>query len=95
MPIDPATLSDSQLEEKLAIVDRMLAMFAEWEAEDESRRPLWLEREDREAMRILANWGWCDPPIYEEDIKRYARRFKVSEREAERRLRRRRGYDSR
>ena len=48
---------------------------------------------DREAARLLVNTCLFDPPIEEEEISRYARRFGLSKRDAETEIRRRRHAD--
>ena len=51
-----------------------------------------VELADRECARLIAN-GLFDPPITEEEIDKYVRRFNVSKREAELEIRRQRHAD--
>lgn|SRR5262245_38021245 len=78
-------------ETAMRIVQGMLSTFKAFEEEDTTPA---MKVGEMEAARQLANWGFYDPPIYEEEIKAYAERFDLTEREAEQYLRRRRAYDS-
>ena len=49
-----------------------------------------VEIADREIARLLVNCCLYDPPIKESEIRAFARRFKISEREAEIEIRRQR-----
>jgi hypothetical protein len=76
------------LKKRLEVTDKMDAAINQFEEEHgELKRPS-LQVGEMEAARIFANWGYYDPPIYEEEIKADAKRYGISEREAEAELRR-------
>jgi hypothetical protein len=51
-----------------------------------------VELADRECARLIVN-AMFDPPITEEEIEKYSRRFKIPKRQAEKEIRERRAAD--